>query len=86
MKNNLNLFALFKESRNKLKTKQIESKDVIRKIDKAIRKQKDFEDIYLQLAQIKAYSSLEKTGTDVKKIEQSRDIEQDTLKNDQTDL
>lgn len=78
MKNNLNLFSLFKASRNKHGKKQIENKEVIKEIDKEIRKQKDFEDIYLQLAQMKAYSLLEKTGINIKEIERSSEYNTET--------
>lgn len=67
MKNNFNLFTLFKAKQSKLKRKQKNYKQIIREIDKKIKGQEDFEGLYLQLMQIKAYGSLKKAGIDAEK-------------------
>ena len=68
MKNNFNIFSLFKSKQKKLRRKQKNCRQVMKEISKRIKEQKDFEDLYIRLMEIKACASLKKAGINVKKL------------------
>ncbi|MDA8272727.1 MAG: hypothetical protein M0Z72_03185 [Deltaproteobacteria bacterium] len=68
MKNNFNIFSLFKSKQNRLLRKQKSYKQIMKEISKRIKEQKDFEDLYIQLMKIKACASLKKAGINVERL------------------
>ncbi|RZD14445.1 MAG: hypothetical protein EVJ47_04560 [Candidatus Acidulodesulfobacterium ferriphilum] len=68
MKNNFNIFSLFKSKQKKLRRKQKSYKQIMKEISKRIKEQKDFEDLYIRLMKIKTYASLKKAGINVEKL------------------
>ncbi len=69
MKNNFNIFSLFKSKQNRLQRKQKSCRQIMKEISKRIKEQKDFEDLYIQLMKIKAYASLKKVGVNIEKLQ-----------------
>ncbi len=69
MKNNFNIFSLFKSKQNRLQRKQKSCRQIMKEISKRIKEQKDFEDLYIQLMKIKAYASLKEAGVNMEKLQ-----------------
>ena len=69
MKNNFNIFSLFKSKQNRVQRKQKSCRQIMKEISKRIKEQKDFEDLYIQLMKIKAYASLKKVGVNIEKLQ-----------------
>ena len=69
MKNNFNIFSLFKSKQNRLQRKQKSYRQIMKEISKRIKEQEDFEDLYIQLMKIKAYAAFKKAGVNIEKLQ-----------------
>ncbi len=68
MKNNFSVFSLLKSRQKRLPRKQKSYKQIMKEISKRIKEQKDFEDLYIRLMEIKARAFLKKAGINIEKL------------------